>query len=210
MEQQEQRCCKICGKKLPALATKTIYCSVNCVAKETELLEDGKNLSLSLKVIAEKYKTHKDKVAAVLSDAGIRPSYTKKITCLHCGKVSNVFGTQKYCSRACADKNRPPCKYKKPIEETKARKKQEKAKRRARKRLATTETANKKLLKLIYQHVPEGYQVDHIIPITKGGLHHEDNLQYLPAIENMRKSNRLDYIPENVIRWQDVIKLTEE
>ena len=35
------------------------------------------------------------------------------------------------------------------------------------------------------------YEVDHIIPISKGGLHHEDNLQYLTIAENRRKSDKL-------------------
>ena len=35
------------------------------------------------------------------------------------------------------------------------------------------------------------HHVDHIIPISKGGLHHPDNLQILTATENIRKSNKL-------------------
>ena len=50
-------------------------------------------------------------------------------------------------------------------------------------------------IKSIYDKCPVGHHVDHILPI-KGknvcGLHVPENLQYLPAIENMKKGNRLD------------------
>ena len=42
---------------------------------------------------------------------------------------------------------------------------------------------------------PEGYHIDHIIPMKAKnvcGLHTLDNLQYLPAQENRKKYNRVD------------------
>jgi 5-methylcytosine-specific restriction endonuclease McrA len=35
------------------------------------------------------------------------------------------------------------------------------------------------------------HHVDHIIPISKGGLHHQDNLQVLTKKENLSKGNKL-------------------
>jgi ribosomal protein L40E len=77
---------------------------------------------------------------------------------------------------------------------------------RARKYNATPADANKKLIKEIYKACPNGYEVDHIIALVAGGLHHESNLQYLPALENRRKNKTQNYNVELAIRWQDVVK----
>ncbi len=51
----------------------------------------------------------------------------------------------------------------------------------------------KKLIGRFYKNCPQGYEVDHIVPISKGGKHCLSNLQYLTKEENRRKSNKLDY-----------------
>jgi hypothetical protein len=77
---------------------------------------------------------------------------------------------------------------------------------RARKLKATCPTANLDLIKKIMQNCPVGYEVDHIISMSNGGKHHEDNLQYLPAMENRRKSNKDKYDESLAIKWQDLLK----
>lgn len=42
--------------------------------------------------------------------------------------------------------------------------------------------------------------VDHIIPMSRGGAHSAENLQIIYAKENSQKNNRLDYVPTVVFR----------
>ena len=72
------------------------------------------------------------------------------------------------------------------------------ARRRCRMREAFDETSNKQKIDEIYHNsriltketgIP--HEVDHIIPISKGGKHHEDNLQIITAFENRKKSNKI-------------------
>ena len=59
---------------------------------------------------------------------------------------------------------------------------------------ATPKWVDKNQIRQIYEGRPEGFHVDHIVPL-KGknvcGLHVPWNLQYLPAIENRKKSNKV-------------------
>jgi len=44
-----------------------------------------------------------------------------------------------------------------------------------------------------YKNTPKGFHVDHIIPLSKGGLHRLSNLQYLEPKINAEKASRLNY-----------------
>jgi hypothetical protein len=55
----------------------------------------------------------------------------------------------------------------------------------------------KKLIGNFYRNCPVGYEVDHIIPVSRGGLHTLSNLQYLTKKENRSKSSRLDWSKGN-------------
>ena len=53
---------------------------------------------------------------------------------------------------------------------------------------------HKEEMKQFYINCPEGFDVDHIVPLKSDivcGLHVPWNLQYLPSIENRSKGNRL-------------------
>lgn len=69
------------------------------------------------------------------------------------------------------------------------------AKYRANKNRALTNDANLSVIKAIYKDCPAEHDVDHIIPLSKGGLHHEENLCYLPSALNAAKKDKL---PEEV------------
>lgn len=61
---------------------------------------------------------------------------------------------------------------------------------RAKKLRVLAEDADPAKIKEIYMNCPPGHEVDHITPLSLGGLHHEDNLQYLPWRVNRSKGNR--------------------
>ena len=72
---------------------------------------------------------------------------------------------------------------------------------RASKRSQTPELTDEEKLQIIeiYKEAValrkttgDDYHVDHIIPISKGGLHHPLNLQIITAFENLSKGNKCD------------------
>jgi hypothetical protein len=121
------------------------------------------------------------------------------------------FGVQAEC-KVCAIKNRT--KYRK-TPKGKAIHKNMEAKRRTRKRTQTQFfwTPNQNLIGQIYLVCPKGYEVDHMVPLSKGGDHHESNLCYLPTSVNISKKDRsieefgVDSFNKNVIYWQDILIL---
>ncbi len=48
-------------------------------------------------------------------------------------------------------------------------------------------------IKEIYLTCPDGYEVDHIHPLSRGGLHVDYNLQYLTIYENRSKGANILY-----------------
>lgn len=77
---------------------------------------------------------------------------------------------------------------------------------RARKKNALAEDADLELIRKIYEFRPEGYHVDHIKALAEGGLHHQNNLQYLPSSENCRKCSGRKYDETKAIDWRTIIQ----
>lgn len=72
------------------------------------------------------------------------------------------------------------------------------ARRRCKIRDAFDKTANQEKINYIYCEAKKlsektgiSYEVDHIVPISKGGKHHEDNLQIITMSENRKKHNKI-------------------
>ena len=89
--------------------------------------------------------------------------------------------------------------YKHGMTGTKAYRNQINARYKACKRNQTPPDANKEKIQEIYNicacmnygSTNIKWHVDHIYPLSKGGLHHEDNLRILEAGTNHRKSNQI-------------------
>lgn len=119
----------------------------------------------------------------------------KVFNCKQCGseKIFKYTSTNQYCSHKCAQI--ASCV---PKDETTYKRKRAIANEawqryNAKQKAQTPIDADIKLMKQIYENCPNGHEVDHIIPISKGGLHHQDNLQYLPWQTNRRKGNKLNW-----------------
>ena len=63
--------------------------------------------------------------------------------------------------------------------------------RRARIKQQTPPWVDLEKIKEIYLTCPDGYDIDHKHPLSKGGLHVPWNLQHLPATENKIKGAKL-------------------
>lgn len=83
------------------------------------------------------------------------------------------------------------------------------AKRKARELNQTPQNANKELINFYYEVAATmlDYEVDHIKPLSKGGLHHEDNLQILEKSLNRQKSNKWPLTKEDQIKFREGIRL---
>ena len=129
--------------------------------------------------------------SASTNNTGIRRHGNSAGVCERCGK-SKKDSSRKFCSIICSIEARREV-----ISETERRERQRslnrsaQSKYRAKKYRVIDANANPTKIKEIYRNCPPGHEVDHIIPLSKGGKHHEDNLQYLTIAENRSKGSKL-------------------
>ena len=102
------------------------------------------------------------------------------------------FGKTKFCSRRCGWDHRRLGQTEEERIKLKRAKNRECYKRYiARRKYQTPIGEDIKAIQEFYLNCPAGHEVDHIIPISKGGAHSLENLQYLTKEENRRKSNKI-------------------
>jgi hypothetical protein len=108
--------------------------------------------------------------------------------CFICKKETD---NPKFCSIECKFKGASlPRKYKTEEEKLHAKRmrgREATARYAAKKKNQTPSDADLNEIKEFYLNCPIGYEVDHIIPISKRGLHTLSNLQYLTISENRKK-----------------------
>lgn len=116
-----------------------------------------------------------------------------KIECVICKTITT---NPKYCCKSCMGEGHK--KYSTPEEGLaikRARGRESYARYAAKKKFQTPVDEDLGSIRDFYLKCPPGYEVDHIVPISKGGLHSLLNLQYLTSTENKRKGNKLNWYP---------------
>ena len=115
-----------------------------------------------------------------------------KKPCGYCGKITT---NPKFCDSTCDGESRRI--YKSERERKQAKLFQHKL-YMMRKTRQTPPWANIEKIKKIYMTCPDGYEVDHIWPISKGGLHVDYNLQHLTIKDNRNKFDSMATVAQLV------------
>ena len=143
------------------------------------------------KIIAKNGKKFCSSSCAAKYNNRAYPKRTKAKKIVKCGWCDNLMvkGDKKYCSLTCyfcyLDSRRVS------DEHEKIKNGINQSKWRAKKRRVLAPSADVEKINETYQNCPSFYEVDHIIPLSRGGLHHENNLQRLPKKENGSKGDKI-------------------
>ena len=114
--------------------------------------------------------------------------------CAYCGKPT----LRKYCSKTCSANGSRKYTPEEAVVVRKSRVREVSANYRAKLRDQTPEDVDRKAIQDFYANCPVGYEVDHIVPISKGGLHTLENLQYLTIKENRSKGSKIVGTPGGI------------
>lgn len=157
------------------------------------------------KILSEKYGTKSSNSTPwkfiLLADIDIRQCYKCAeyrilSTDFHSNGISNMKSECKYCvSKFTTEQDRVLNreKYKKYYNNNHGKELNRLKEVKLSRLLRVPKWRNKEKIEEIYNKCPEGYHVDHIIPLQGklvSGLHVENNLQYLSAEDNWKKNNR--------------------
>lgn len=171
--------CNHCNKEFKPNRTGSnqAYCSRDCYKASKQ-----KPVNLCLQCGTETKTKFCSRSCSATYNNTIAPKRqaTYKNTCETCGTPTN---NKHWCKRSC----RPKETY----EQYRARMNEANARYMARRKFQTPADEDISALQEFYANCPKGYEVDHIIPISKGGLHSLSNLQYLTKEDNRRKSNKI-------------------
>lgn len=153
-------------------------------------------------------------------------TYVEKSACIECGEpfLTRNDKNDAYCSKGCvavspifsrkvaeATGNPWTPEYKKGYYLMKSREYQLR-KKNLSPQLTKEEQHRVELLYRWAQELPGSWHVDHIIPLSGGGVHHPDNLQLIPALQNQQKINKhpkefygrhYDFLVKGVIQYEN-------
>lgn len=169
----------------------------------------GQEIQARADKLADRRKATKERIAKRILDSAFSVSLEAETVCSICGieKPNTDFAVVKgkrhgkRCLECASIATQVYCKRK--FEESpsafRARRTHEAGLRRAEMAKRMPLWSDKMAIKTIYMNRPEGYHVDHIIPLfgkNVSGLHIASNLQYLPAMENMKKNCKYDVMAQ--------------
>ena len=162
------------------------FCSMTCYAEHSKTKTITKCLHCNTNTYNPKFCNSS---CAASYNNSIKPKRQKQFNiCPTCGTSHT---RRKFCSDSC---NPRRLKLSESEKYKYIRSKQNEAWQRymAKKKNQTPLDADIKKIQEFYFNCPNGHEVDHVIPISKGGLHTLNNLQYLTKSENRKKSNKLN------------------
>lgn len=174
-------CSKSCNAKYHnTRRPKKIKATIECLHCKTSILPPNKFCGHSCSASYNNaHRTYKPSKQPLISRS-----------CPQCNIA--YFGKTKFCSRQCGwDNKRTTIPLEDRLELKRARNRESYRRYIARRKYQTPVGEDIKAIRQYYINCPKGYEVDHIIPISKGGSHSLENLQYLTKEENRRKSNKI-------------------